>query len=185
MVSSFFNGRVVAVALTCLFVLVFVPHAANSGATKAPTSKPSIIGIDGSVPPYANSWRFAKVYATLKIQPNVTISFQWLSPQGLTVTQNVTEYNKCSGNGQILVPADTDGGSFMFLPNSTGTYYFYNNNKAGAMCKAGMKAEVIVSDSQPPCKSAPKAASCALLSQCKWQKPRRRKGHCVARGVQG
>lgn len=165
---------VAAALFACVIVFVQLVLVISSQAAQ--------VGIDGSTPPSISSWRLARVYSTLQVQRGVDVSFRWLGSQGLKLAQNLTEYEACVGNGTVLVPDGTYGGSYVFQTANLelGQYYFYNPMQNGLYCKTNMRAIVNVVETQS-CNTARTAGRCKLLSQCSWRTKSKTKGACATK----
>ena len=139
------------------------------------SAKQIIVGIDGALPVSDNSWRLGRTYDPLTVQQGVDVLFSSYSSHGLVVTTNFDDFWNCTGNGTTLLAPETPQGRFLFETSKypVGNYYFYNNNLNMRMCRAEMRAELIVVQTIG-CGKAKAKKGCKMLTQCSWRKVNRK-----------
>ena len=170
-----FNQVYLWQGLTVMLLLLLQSQQLFVEAASTTNKKQIIVGIDGSFPASPNSWRLGRTYDPLTVQHGVQVLFSSYSSHGLIMSTNFDDFWNCTGNGTTLLEPNTPQGQYLFdtAEYPVGNYYFYNNNLNMLMCKAAMRAELIVEETIG-CGKAKAQKNCKLLAQCSWRKVNRK-----------
>ena len=111
-----------------LNVFVFLAFLAVTITSRHSYCLAATVGIDGSIPPNAQSWGFNSFPNPLKVNPGDVVVFQWSGiAHGIQEAANAADLNGCTSGGSPTIMNPAGSGNFQLDTTglTIGTSRFY------------------------------------------------------------